>query len=362
LVTYLQKYDELLAQDAKMKPEEKDPIHQKNQILAANAALQLLQASQNASNSDNQEELKAGVKYSEKFLDIMEKSSLMKNLENNTLTKEFTKEKIEEWITYAKVFRAQSYFNIEGTPESTIISAYEALFPTKYKGVAYNSLSNYYREKDKAKQNKYLVQGIEALKNDPEQKDLRSNFAFIHMQNLYNGGQYKSEEKDELKKAIQLIKDEFSDDDNAVNAYLMDGQMAFDEKKYDEAKKIYQEAIAKFPKNGLYKLPFGWRRGLIVPLVGDEPDFDGKFTRKNCNCAGSPFVHIDIAPCALVVRNWELCETDNNSNDFIQINKWDLIEYEEPSFDAITDWTIQTRLRLAKLKNGEEYQETQVFK
>ena len=31
LVTYLQKYDELLAQDAKMKPEEKDPIHQKNQ-------------------------------------------------------------------------------------------------------------------------------------------------------------------------------------------------------------------------------------------------------------------------------------------------------------------------------------------
>ena len=247
LVTYLQKYDELLAQDAKMKPEEKDPIHQKNQILAANAALQLLQASQNASNSDNQEELKAGVKYSEKFLDIMEKSSLMKNLENNTLTKEFTKEKIEEWITYAKVFRAQSYFNIEGTPESTIISAYEALFPTKYKGVAYNSLSNYYREKDKAKQNKYLVQGIEALKNDPEQKDLRSNFAFSHMQNLYNGGQYKSEEKDELKKAIQLIKDEFSDDDNAVNAYLMDGQMAFDEKKYDEAKKIYQEAIAKFP-------------------------------------------------------------------------------------------------------------------
>ena len=113
--------------------------------------------------------------------------------------------------------------------------------------MAYNSLSNYYREKDKAKQNKYLVQGIEALKNDPEQKDLRSNFAFIHMQNLYNGGQYKSEEKDELKKAIQLIKDEFSDDDNAVNAYLMDGQMAFDEKKYDEAKKIYQEAIAKFP-------------------------------------------------------------------------------------------------------------------
>ncbi|WP_407456035.1 hypothetical protein [Fibrobacter sp.] len=122
------------------------------------------------------------------------------------------------------------------------------------------------------------------------------------------------------------------------------------------------EAIAKFQKNGLYKLPFGWRRGLIVPLVGDEPDFDDKITRKNCNCAGSPFVHIDIAPCALVVRHWELCEIDNNSSDFVQINKWDLIEYEEPSFDAITDWIIQTRLRHAKQETDEDYQVTQVFK
>lgn len=249
LVNYIEKYDELLALDAKTKPEEKSQIHQKNQVLAANPALQLLQAAQNASNSDNQEDLKAGVKYSEAFLNIMDKSNLMKNLEQNTLTKDFTKEKIDEWVTYAKVFRAQSYFNIEGTPESTIVSAYEALIPTKYKGVAYNSLSNYYREKDKNKQNKYLLEGIEALKDsdDPQQKELRANFAFIHMQNLYNGGQYKSEDKEALKKAIQLIKDEFSDDDNAVNAYLMEGQMVFDEKNYTEAKKLYIEAKEKFP-------------------------------------------------------------------------------------------------------------------
>ena len=248
LVNYIQKYDELLALDPKIKPEEKDQTHMRNQILAANPALQLLQAAQNASNSDNQEELKTGVKYSETFLNIMEKSTLMKDLEKNTLTKDFTKDKIDEWTTYAKVFRAQSYFNIEGTPESTIVSAYEALMQTKYKGVAYNSLSNYYREKDKAKQDKYLVAGIEALKDDPEQKDLRSNFAFIHMQNLYNGGQYKSEDKEALKKAIQLIKDEFADDDNAVNAYLMEGQMVFDEKNYAEAKKIYAEAREKYPE------------------------------------------------------------------------------------------------------------------
>ncbi len=247
LINYCEKYDEYLSQDEKVKPEEKAKIHQQNQIKAANSSLPLLQAAQNSSNSDDQEELKSGVKYAETFLNIMEKSSLMKDLEKNTLTKNFTREQIDEWLTYAKVFRAQSYLNITGTPEATIVAAYEALMNTKYKGVAYNSLSNYYRETDKAKQNKYLVAGIEALKDDPEQKDLRANFAFIHMQNLYNGGSYNSEDKEELKKAIQLIKDEFSDEDNAVNAYLMDGQMAFDEKKYAEAKEIYQAAKAKYP-------------------------------------------------------------------------------------------------------------------
>lgn len=248
LINYCQKYDEYLPQETKMKPEEMAVIHQQNQIKAANSALPLLQAAQNASNSDNQEELKLGVKYAETFLDIMEKSSLMKDLEKNTLTKNFTREQIDEWLTYAKVFRAQSYFNIPGTPEETIVSAYEGLMNTKYMSVAYNSLSNYYREKDKAKQNKYLRAGIDALKGDAEQKDLRSNFAFVLMQNLYNGGEYEKDgNKEALKQAIQLIKDEYADDDNAVNAFLMDGQISFDEKKYAEAKKIYQTAYEKFP-------------------------------------------------------------------------------------------------------------------
>ena len=117
---------------------------------------------------------------------------------------------------------------------------------TKYKGLAYQSLSNYYREKDKVKQNKYLKDGIEALKDDPEQKDLRTNFAFILMQNLYNGGEY-SDNKESLKSAIQLIKNEFSDDENAVNAYLMEGQIAFDEQNYKVAKDIYTTAKEKYP-------------------------------------------------------------------------------------------------------------------
>lgn len=246
LINYSLKYDKFVERDAKMKPEEKSQIHQKYQAIAINPALQLLQAAQNASNSDNQAELKTGAKYAESFLNILEKSNLMKDLEKSGLTKDITPEKINEWITYAKVFRAQSYYNIEGTPEEAVISAYEALMTTKYKGLAYQSLSNYYREKDKVKQNKYLKDGIEALKDDPEQKDLRTNFAFILMQNLYNGGEY-SDNKESLKSAIQLIKNEFSDDENAVNAYLMEGQIAFDEQNYKVAKDIYTTAKEKYP-------------------------------------------------------------------------------------------------------------------
>ncbi len=240
LMNYSRKYDEFLALDAKMKPEEKEKIHKNNQVMAINPAIQLLQAAQNASNSDNQEELKKGVKYAEMFLDIMENSDLMKDFKNEQMD-------VEEFKGYAKAFRAQSYYNIEGTPEDKIISAYEDLIETKYKGVAYQSLANYYREKDKVKQNKYLKAGIEALKDDPEQKDLRANFAFILMQNLYNAGEYKSTDKDELKKTIQLIKDEFSDDENAVNAYLMEGQLALDEKDYTKAKEVSVAARAKYP-------------------------------------------------------------------------------------------------------------------
>lgn len=240
LVNSAQKYDEYMGLEAKAKPEEKAQVHQRCQIMAANAAIQLLQASQNASNSENQDELKKGAQYAETFLSLMEGSNLMKDFKNDNLN---------DWKTYAKAFRAQSYLHIEGTPEEKIVSVYEALMDTKYKGVAYQSLANYYREKNATKQQmKYLQEGIDALKDDPEQKDLRTNFAFVLMQNLYNGGEYTKDGNTEaLKKAIQLIKDEFSDDENAVNAYLMDGQIALDEKRYAEAKDIALAAKAKFP-------------------------------------------------------------------------------------------------------------------
>jgi cation transport regulator ChaB len=233
LLNYCQKYDSLIVLDPKAKPEEVAKNHQTYQVIGVNIATQVLQASQNYSNSDAPEDLKKGAQYSELFLNTMQKSHLMKD---------FKHESLADWITYAKAFRAQSYYNIPGTSEEKIIAVYKDLMDTKYKGVAYQSLSNYYRDKDAVKQNQYLQEGIEALKNDPEQRDLRANFALILMQNLYTKG-----DKEGFKKAAQTVKEEFSDVDGAINAYLMEGQIAFEDKDYLGAKAIFLAAKEKFP-------------------------------------------------------------------------------------------------------------------
>lgn len=232
LTTYCITYDSLMRLNPKAKPDELKAEHQKYQTMAVNASLQVLQASQNLSNSDKQEELKKGVQYSELFLKAM----------NSSLLSDFKNDNRNDYISWAKAFRAQSYLNLEGTPAATIEAAYRDLMDTKYKGIAYQSLANYFREKDKAKQLQYLQEGVDALKDDPEQKDLRGNFAIILMQNQFQNG-----DKEGFKKTAKLIREEFSDNDNAVNAYLMEGQMAFEEKDFEAAKSIFLAAKEKFP-------------------------------------------------------------------------------------------------------------------
>lgn len=233
VVEYCVKYDSLLNLDTKLKPEEKKAAHIKYQQMAVNPALQLLQASQNFSNSDEQEDLKKGAMYADKFLYAIEKSSLMSDFKNDNL---------EDWKTYAKAFYAQSLYNIEGISEDKIVAAYEALMKTKYKGIACQSLANYYREKDLAKQNLYLQKGIDELKDEAEQRDLRANFAIILMQNQFQKG-----DKEGFLKTAELIKKEFADNENAINAYLMEGQMAFEAQDYDKAKAIFLAAKEKYP-------------------------------------------------------------------------------------------------------------------
>lgn len=233
LITYCIKYDSLMNLAPKMKPEEKKINHVKFQNMAANPAIQLLTASQNYSNSDNQEDLKLGAKYSEQFLYAMEKSNLFSDFQNASL---------EDWKTYAKAFRAQSFYSLQGTPEDKIVEVYTALMNTRYKAIAFQSLSNYYREKDQAKQNQYLQMGIDALKGDAENKDLRCNFAIILLQNQFQAKQY-----DAFRKTAQLMKDEMADNENTINAYLMEGQLLFEEQKYDEAEAVFLGAKNVFP-------------------------------------------------------------------------------------------------------------------
>lgn len=235
VLTYCIKYDSLLVLDPKAKPEEVKLRHTQYQNMAVNPAAQLLQAAQNASNSEKQEELKLGAKYSEKFLYAIQKSHLMSDFSNPNIN-------LEDWKAYAKAFLAQSLYNIPGTPEEKVVAAYKDLMTTKYKGVAYQSLANYYREKDKAKQNQYLQEGVDALKGDAEQQDLRANFALILMQNLFQSG-----DKEGFKKAANLVKTEFPDNSETINAYLMEGQMAFEAQDYDGAKAIFLAAKEKFP-------------------------------------------------------------------------------------------------------------------
>ncbi len=252
ILTYCIKYDSLLRIQPKVKPEELKAAHTQYQNMSVNPAIQLLQIAQKYSNSDNQDDLKKGAMYSSLFLYALEESQLMKDFQHASL---------DDWKTYATAFRAQSYLGIEGTPEEKIIEVYRKLMNTRYKGIAYQSLGNYYREKDIAKQNQYLAEGIEALKGDPEQNDLRANFAIILMQNQFQKG-----EKEAFKKTAKLIKEEFSDNSNAINAYLMEGQMAFEDKQYDEAKAIFLEAKSKFPEEPkclLMAARSAWQKAIV---------------------------------------------------------------------------------------------------
>ena len=114
---------------------------------------------------------------------------------------------------------------------------------TTYKGIAYQSLANYYSQKgDKAKQNEYLKQGIEALKGDAEQASSRATFVVILMQNCF-----QMEDIDGFRKAAEIMKTEYPDNENAVNAYLMEGQLAFESKDFLKAKDIFMQASEKYP-------------------------------------------------------------------------------------------------------------------
>lgn len=238
LVQYCMKYDELASQDPKVKPEQLKLDHIRYQTIAVNASLQLLQKSQALSGSDNQAELKDGAKYSKLFLEVMEGSSLMKDFEHQNLT---------EWKEWGKAFYAQSLYHIEGTPEAEVKAAYDALKPTHYKAIAYQSMTNYYKQKgedDKWRQS--IIETIDELKGDTAEgiAQLRSTFMAQYLQD-----RFIAKDAAGVEKYGNMLIEEYPENENTVMAYTFKGELLRMDNKFDEAEKMFLAGYEKFPDN-----------------------------------------------------------------------------------------------------------------
>lgn len=224
------KADSLENINPKKKEVEYKATHIKLQQVSANPLIQCLMAAQNYSNSESQNDLKKGASLATLVIDAFTKSNLMSDFENP--------EK-ENWITYSKAFKAQSLQAIEGTDPNAIEAAWVDLIGTKYESTAYSALANYFREKNPNKYMEYLQKGME--KATPE---TYPNFAFLLMQYQFN-----NDKKDDCLKTIQDIKAKCPDNENTINAYLMEGQIYFEKKQFDKAEALFAEAVQKFPND-----------------------------------------------------------------------------------------------------------------
>lgn len=228
LVGYAVKYDSLYNLDPKKKEADYKTAHTYYQNLAVNPVIQCLQAAQNYSTSDKQSELKEGASLGATVVNAFTKSHLFSDFSNPSK---------DEWITYAKAFKAQSLAGVEGTSAEDVENAYLELVGTKYESTAYSALCNYYRETNADKYIEYLKKGM-----DKADAETWPNFAFMLMQY-----QFTNDKKDDCLNTIQQIKEKAPDNENTVNAYLMEGQIYFERKLYDKAEALFAEAVQKFP-------------------------------------------------------------------------------------------------------------------
>lgn len=230
LVNYCIQWDDLANADPKKKEAEYKTQHIYYQNLATNPLIQCLQAAQGYSTSDKQEELKLGSSLAKTVVDAFSKSHLFSD---------FTHDSKDEWVTYAKAFKAQSLQGITGSTDEEVEAAYMELAGTKYETTAYSALCNRYRESNPAKFISFLQKGME--KADAE---TYPNFAFQLMQHQFN-----NDKKDDCLKTIQELKVKCPDNENILSAYLMEGQIYFEKKLYDKAEALFAEAVQKFPND-----------------------------------------------------------------------------------------------------------------
>lgn len=232
LVAYTVKADSLFALSGKKADVVAQQTQLNNVTNCTNAAIACLTAAQNYSTSDNQNELKQAVTLAGTALYGIS-SKLLKS------SPSFKPEQIEEYSTYAKAFKAQALSAVEGVSAADVEAAYAQLNGTKYEITGLSALCNYFREKDGNKYIEYLNKGM--AKADAEQFP---SFAFMLMQYQFN-----NDKKDDCLKTIQMIKEKCPDNENTLQAYLMEGQIYFERKLYDKAEALFADAVAKYPND-----------------------------------------------------------------------------------------------------------------
>ena len=230
LATYTIKYDSLLDIMPKKNEMEVKMILAQYQPMAIQGIVSCLQAAQNLSNSEKQEDLILGKKYSRLVDDACTNAHILLDYDKDKNTK-------QDWALYGKAFYAQSVAGIKGSNDDEVEAAYKKLYGTQYEPVAYSALINRYRDTNKDKYMKILAYAAEHAtgENAPQ-------FAFMYLQTLYTEGK-----KAECIQQIDKFVEKYADNDNAVNAYLMKGQIFFEDKKFDDAEKVFADAVAKFP-------------------------------------------------------------------------------------------------------------------
>ena len=231
VATYTIKYDSILNIMPKKNEMEVKMIEASYLPMAVQGIVSCLQAAQNLSNSEKQEDLILGKKYARLVADACTNAHILQNYEKDKNTK-------QDWAIYGKAFYAQSLAGLKGSNDDEVEAAYKGLYGTQYEPVAYSALINRYRDTNKERYMKILSYAAEHAtgENAPQ-------FAFMYIQTLYTEGK-----KADCTAQIDKFLSKYADNDNAVNAFLIKGQMLFEDKKYSEAEKVFTEAAAKYPE------------------------------------------------------------------------------------------------------------------
>lgn len=236
LLDYSIKYDSLMLLDPKMKEEERTAQHKQYQAYGWWGAVLLLQECQKYAYSEEPAELKKTVTASNHFLYATEKTNLMKDVAIKDL---------DNYKTLSKVFRAQAKYNLPGVPADEIAQSYQELFNTSYKAWAYQSLTNYYHQKeDTVNWEKMLVVTIDELANDESDVAKQVRPAFIAQYLQYN---FQKKNLANVDKYGQMLINQYPDNDRTFLAYSFKGELLRQDNKFDEAEKIFLEGAEKYP-------------------------------------------------------------------------------------------------------------------